>query len=150
TLHVARKGGGLLDVSGHVGLDHKDLDLYLKIADMPLDSLPVLAKSDVPVKGRVSARLHVGGRPDRPELGGTIDLADRAVRGTVLGPAHLTLAPAHVGPKGLPGVSIEGELFSRFHVSAEAALAPAGPAAHGVVTFERVALDPLLPELVAF
>ena len=37
--------------------------------------LPGVATSDVPVSGFVSAKLHVGGRPDRPELAGDIDLA---------------------------------------------------------------------------
>jgi hypothetical protein len=72
------------------------------------------------------------------------------VRGTALGPAHLTLAPTRVGPRDAPGVSVIGELFSRFHLEAEAALTPGGPRAHGVVTFQRLALEPLLPELVAF
>jgi hypothetical protein len=92
----------------------------------------------------------VGGRPESPELAGTIDLADVAVRDTALGPAHLTLAPALIGPRKLPGVSVSGMLFSRFNVLADAALGPAGLVAHAALTFERVALDPLLPELVAF
>jgi autotransporter translocation and assembly factor TamB len=149
-LHVAQAGGGAVDVTGHVQLAHKDLDLFLAIADVPLESLPGVADAGVPVSGKLSARLHVGGRPDRPELAGTLELADVAVRGIALGPARLTFAPARVGARGASGVAIEGELFSRFHVSAEAALVPGGPLAHGVVSFQRVALDPLLPELVAF
>jgi hypothetical protein len=148
-LRVAQ-AGGTIDVKGHVGLKHKDLDVYVEIANVALASLPSVAEAGVPVEGTASARLHVGGRPERPELAGTIDLADVVVRGTTLGPAHLTLAPARVGPKGAPGVSILGDLFSRFHVEGEAALAPGGPLTHAVVTFQRLALDPLLPELVAF
>jgi hypothetical protein len=149
-LHVGRPGGGSLDVTGTVGVKRKDLDVYVTISDLPLESLPGVANAGVPVTGLLSARLHVGGRPESPELAGTIDLADVAVRDTALGPAHLTLAPALIGPRKVPGVSVSGMLFSRFNVLADAALAPAGLLAHGVVTFERVALDPLLPELVAF
>jgi autotransporter translocation and assembly factor TamB len=153
-LHVAHPGGGALDVTGRVGLKKQDLDLFLAIADLPLESLPGLADSGVPVTGRVSARLHVGGRPDRPELAGTLDLADVVARGIALGPGHLRFSPAKVGGAGLPGVHVDGELFSRFRVDADAALAQSGgktgPLAHALVSFERVALDPLLPELAAF
>jgi hypothetical protein len=148
TLHVEHAGGGTVDVTGKVELPKQDLDLFLAIADMPIEALPGLVKGDVPVTGRASARLHVGGRPDRPELAGTLDLSDVVARGIALGPAHLTFAPARVG--GAAGVSVSGELFSRFHVEAEAALAKGGPLAHGLLTFQRVALDPLLPELAAF
>jgi hypothetical protein len=148
-LHV-EQAGGKLDVTGHVGLAHRDLDLYLTLAEIPLASLPGLAATGVPITGVARARLHLGGRPDRPELAGTVDLADVVVRGIPLGPAHLTLAPARVGPRGAAGVNVVGELFSRFHVEAEAALGPRGPLVHGLLTFQRLALDPLLPELAAF
>jgi hypothetical protein len=149
-LRVERTGGGAVDVTGHVGLKRQDLDLFVKVNAMPIESLPGVADAGVPATGLLSARLHVGGRPDRPELAGTIDLADVVVRGTTLGPGHLTLAPSRVGAHGASGVSVTGDLFSRLHVDVEAALTPAGPLVHGQVTFDRVALDPLLPELVAF
>jgi autotransporter translocation and assembly factor TamB len=149
-LHVEHKRGGTLDVTGHVDARTQALDLYVKIADLPIEALPGLAKADVPVTGRVSARLHVGGRPAEPELAGTLDLADVVARGIALGPAHLRFAPARVGGRGAPGVHVDGELFSRFRVDADAALTKGGPLAHGLVSFERVALDPLLPELAAF
>ncbi|MDB4983702.1 MAG: hypothetical protein JWM82_4454, partial [Myxococcales bacterium] len=148
-LRVAQ-AGGTIDVKGHVGLKRKDLDLYLAIADVSLAGLPGVAEAGVPVSGVVNARLHVGGRPDSPELAGTVDLLDVVVRGTALGPAHLTLAPTRLGPRDAPGVSVIGELFSRFHLEAEAALTPHGPLAHGTVTFQRIALEPLAPELVEF
>jgi autotransporter translocation and assembly factor TamB len=149
-LRVAQPAGGTIDVTGSVGLKKQDLDLFVVLADLPIETLPGVADAGVPVTGRVSARLHVGGRPDRPELAGTLDLADVVARGIALGPAHLTFAPARVGARGAPGVNVVGELFSRLHVEAEAALTKEGLAAHGVVSFQRVALDPLLPELAAF
>jgi autotransporter translocation and assembly factor TamB len=150
TLHVEHRGGGSIDVTGHVDVRKRGLDLFVAIAEMPLEALPGVAKAAVPVTGRLSARLHVGGRPDRPELAGTLDLTDVVARGIALGPAHLTFAPARVGARGEPGVTVAGDLFSRFHVEAEAALTKGGPLAHGLVSFDRVALDPLLPELAAF
>ena len=149
-LRVAYESGGAVDVTGHVGLAKKDLDLYVRLADVPLEAMPGLADAGVPITGRVSARLHVGGRPDRPELTGALDLTDVVARGVALGPGHLIFAPARVGPRGAPGVSVTGDLFSRFHVDVEAALAGGAPVVHGVLSFQRVALDSLLPELAAF
>jgi autotransporter translocation and assembly factor TamB len=149
-LRVAQPAGGHVDVTGRVGVKRQDLDLYVVIADLPLESLPGLADAGVPVAGRLNARLHVGGRPAEPELAGTLDLTDVVARGIALGPAHLTFAPAKVGARGASGVSVIGELFSRFHVDVEAALMKGGPLVHGLVSFQRVALDPLLPELAAF
>ena len=149
-LRIAQPAGGTVDVTGRIGVKQQDLDLFVVLTDVPLESLPGLADAGVPVTGRVSARLKIGGRPERPEVAGTLDLADVVARGIALGPAHLTFAPARVGARGVPGVSVRGELFSRFHVEAEAALVKGGPLAHGLVSFQRVALDPLLPELAAF
>ena len=68
-----------------------------------------------------------------------------------LGAGHLTLAPARVGPAGAPGVAIHGRLFDRFDVDAAGgAGAAAGPAVHAEVDFQRVELEALAPELVAF
>jgi hypothetical protein len=149
-LHVAQPAGGMVDVTGRIGVKHQDLDLFFVLTDVPLESLPGLADAGVPVTGRANARLKIGGRPERPEVAGTLDLTDVVARGIALGPAHLTFAPARVGARRVPGVSVVGELFSRFHVEAEAALVESGPLAHGLVSFQRVALDPLLPELAAF
>src|SRR6185295_13524280 len=42
-----------------------------------------------------------------------------------------------------------GDIFDRFHVDSRVALGPAGPAVHGVVEFQRIALEALAPELAA-
>ncbi|HVZ87612.1 MAG TPA: translocation/assembly module TamB domain-containing protein [Polyangia bacterium] len=148
-LHVGHRGGGTLDVKGRVGLAHQDLDLNLVLARFPLATLPGVADAGVPVSGFVSAHLHVGGRPDRPQLGGTIDLADVVVRGVRLGKGELALAPTAVGRGHAPGVSVHGQLFDRFDVDVDAALSPKGPSVHGRVAFRRLELHTLAPELAA-
>ena len=148
-LHVAHHGGGAADVHGRVGLAHRDLDLDVALSKVPLATLPGVATSDVPVSGFVSAKLHVAGRPERPELAGDIDLTDVVVRGVHLGKGHLALAPATVGPTRAPGVSVHGQLFDRFDVDVDAALLPKGPSVHGRVAFRRLELHTLAPELVA-
>jgi autotransporter translocation and assembly factor TamB len=150
TLHLQRKAGGAVDIQGKVALAHQDLDIDVVLDRLPLAGLPGIATSDVPVAGYASAKLHVGGRPDRPELAGNVDLDQVMVRGVKLGSGHLTLAPARVGPGRLPGVAVHGRLFDRFDVDAQAALTPKGPAVHAEVDFRHVEIEALMPELVAF
>ncbi len=148
-LRIAHHGGGAVDVHGRVGLAHQDLDLDVALSKFPLATLPGVATSDVPVSGFVSAKLHVAGRPERPELAGDIDLTDVVVRGVRLGKGHLALTPATVGPTRAPGVAVHGQLFDRFDVDVDAALLPKGPSVHGRVAFRRLELHTLAPELVA-
>ena len=81
-LRIAHHGGGAVDVHGRVGLAHQDLDLDVALSKFPLATLPAVAASDIPVSGFVTAKLHVGGRAERPELAGDIDFADVVVRGS--------------------------------------------------------------------
>jgi len=149
-LHLTRKAGGTVDITGKVALAHQDLDLDVVIDKLSLTGLPGLAESDVPVSGFASAKLHVGGRPDRPQLTGDVDLAQVVVRGIKLGSGHLALSPAAVGPAGIPGVAVHGRLFDRFDVDAQAALAPKGPVVHAEIDFRHVEIEALAPELVEF
>jgi hypothetical protein len=150
TLQIRRKGGGSVDIHGKVALAHQDLDLDVIVDKMPLVGLPGVATSGVPVSGFASAKVHVGGRPDRPELAGTVDLTDVVARGVNLGAGHLALTPAQVGPSHLAGVAVHGRLFDRFDVDAQAALAPKGLLAHAEIDFRHVEIETLAPELVSF
>jgi hypothetical protein len=145
-LHVGRKAGGGLDVTGTFDANKQAMDLKVRLERVPLAGLPGIADSGVPVSGFVSAELHVGGTPARPELAGTIDLADVTARGVALGPGHLALTPFTVS--NAPGVAVAGRLFDRFDVDAEVALLPKGPSVHGQVAFRRIELEALAPELV--
>jgi hypothetical protein len=149
-LHLARGAGGALDVSGQVGLEHQDLAVDVVLDKLPLAGLPGVADSGVPVEGTVSAAVHVGGRPERPQLAGNVDLAGVVARGVHLGAGHLTLAATKVGPTGAPGVAVTGRLFDRFGVDARAALGPKGPSVHGELDFRRLEIETLAPELLAF
>ncbi|HVV49425.1 MAG TPA: translocation/assembly module TamB domain-containing protein, partial [Polyangia bacterium] len=148
-LKLVRRGGGAVQAHGRVGLAHQDLDLDVALAKVPLAAIPGVAGAGVPVSGFVSAKLHVAGRPERPELAGDVELTDVVVRGVRLGQGHLALAPAAVGPRRAPGVTVHGQLFDRFDVDVEAALLPQGPSVHGRVAFRRLELHALAPELVA-
>jgi len=149
-LHAARKAGGKLDVTGRVTVAKQDLDLDVVLVKLPIEGLPQVAESGVAVTGLVSARLHVTGRPDRPEVAGDVDLENVALRGAALGGGHLVLAPAPVGAARAPGVSIRGQLFDRLNVDVLCALTPRGPSVHGSLSFQKLVLEAFLPELGTF
>src|SRR4029077_11585806 len=58
--------------------------------------------------------------------------------------------PAAGADADVAGVQITGDLFDRFHVDSSVVLGAAGPTVHGVVDFQRLALEGLAPELGAF
>jgi autotransporter translocation and assembly factor TamB len=149
-LHAGRKAGGTLDLTGRMKLEDQDLDMNVLLVKLPLEGIPSVAESGVAVTGLVSAKLHVTGRPDRPEIAGDVDLENVVLRGAALGGGHLALEPARVGPARLPGVAMRGVLFDRLNVDAQAALAPRGPSLHGSVSFQKLVLETFLPELGTF
>ncbi|HET6280901.1 MAG TPA: hypothetical protein VFH73_08045, partial [Polyangia bacterium] len=148
TLRVARKAGGSLEVKGTVTLPRNDLSLQVVASKIPLQALPGVADAGVALAGNISALLNVSGTPDKPQVAGDVNLTDVVARGVALGSGKLTLATV-TGPEG-PVVSVQGFLFDRFHVDAKVALGPRGPGIHGLLEFQRVALEALAPELLAF
>ena len=154
-LHLARVGGGVLDVSGSMSLQQREMAVDVVLDKLPLEAVAALAglSPDIGLTGTASAKLHVTGTPERPLLAGDVSLGGVSARGIQLGDAHLTLTPvvasadARDKDKDAPGVSIVGELFDRFHVDTTVSLAAAGPSVHGAVTFQRIALETLAPEL---
>ncbi|HXI56355.1 MAG TPA: hypothetical protein VNO55_09865, partial [Polyangia bacterium] len=147
-LHVALKAGGSLDVTGTLALARNALNLDVLLKKIPIQALPGVADGGVPLTGTVDASLHVGGTTARPLLSGTVQLADIVARGVALGAGSLTLQP--VDEKSGPAVRIDGTLFDRFGIHGRVALGPLGPAVHGTMEFQRVALEALIPELVGF
>jgi hypothetical protein len=159
-LHLGRKQGGALDVTGTFALAKRELAVDVTLDRLPLPAIAALAAGgggDRPgplaalgLAGTVSARLHVTGQPEHPRLAGEVTMAGVIARGIQLGGVQLTLAPAETAGKETDALTISGDLFDRFHVESRVALGPAGPAVHGVVEFQRIALEALAPELASF
>ena len=150
-LHASMKAGGSLDVVGTAAVARRsrELNLNVTLARVPLAALPGVAGAGVALDGTVSARLHVGGTMARPALSGAIDLGDVVGRGVALGAGHLAIASADDGGGG-PAVRIDGTLFDRFGVHGRVALGAGGLALHGVLDFQRLAIEALVPELAGF
>lgn len=148
TLRVTRKAGGALEVKGTVTLPRNELALEIVASKIPLAGLPGIADAGVALTGNISAHLNVAGTPERPLLAGDVVMEDVVARGVPLGGGKLTLQTT-TGPEG-PIVTVVGFLFDRFHVDGKVALGPRGPGIHGVLEFQRMALEALAPELMAF
>ncbi|HEY4184939.1 MAG TPA: translocation/assembly module TamB domain-containing protein, partial [Polyangia bacterium] len=144
-LHLARREGGSVDITGTAGLD-QTLALDVVIDGLPLAGLPGVADAGLEVAGTAAARLHIGGSVAHPALAGVVTLTAVHARGVALGDARIELAPGD--PAAGLGVSVKGDLFDRLHVDARAALTPAGPEIHAVVAFSKLVLETLVPELV--
>jgi len=118
--------------------------LEVALKDLPLASLPGVADGNVPLNGMVSAQLSLRGTIKRPAIAGTIDIKDAHLRDTALGSGHLVLSTDAAGK-----VHVAGQLLDHFAVEGEAALGPRGPDVHGVLTFDGLALEGFLPEILS-
>ena len=154
-LTISRKAGGTLDVTGTAAVNGP-LSLDVVLAAVPLAGLPGVADAGVGLMGTVAATLHIGGTQDRPEISGAIKLTAVTARGVRLGDGTIEIRPddaARVGAAPVVAIAMKGNLFDRFTIDGRFAQSFAtnapGPAIHGTLEFNRLALEALLPELSA-
>ena len=145
-LHLARRKGGTVDVTGTASLDQA-LALDLVIDRLPLEGLPGVAEAGLDLTGKAGAKLHLGGTVAHPTVAGQVLLSGVHARGIDLGDARIDLAPDPTST-GQPAVAVTGDLFNRLHLDAHVALKAAGPEIHAAVAFNKLILESLLPELV--
>lgn len=135
-------GGARLDVEGTMSLGARGaLSWKIKVRDVALETL--LATSGVPVAGRLSADLAVGGDTERPAITGTISVASFALRGKTLGDANFEISST-----GTSGLALKGNLFRRIDLEANASFGAEGPRASASVRFNQLKLEELVPEMV--
>jgi autotransporter translocation and assembly factor TamB len=141
TAQLARPSGAQIAVEGHMQFGGA-MAWRVSLRDVALEGLP--GASGAALSGRLSADLTAAGTLARPALSGTVDLARVSARGAALGDGRLVIAPL-----GDEGVTVRGNLFRRFDVDAAASFGGKGPRVTGKVSFDGLALEDLLPELVA-
>jgi autotransporter translocation and assembly factor TamB len=141
TAKLGRPSGAQVELEGRMEFGGP-MAWRVVVRDVALDGLPGLAASGVPLSGKLSADLAATGTLARPMLNGTISLRGVSVRGTRLGDGQLALTAL-----GDTGVRISGNLFRRLEVEASAIHGNAGTRVLGAVSFNRLALEDLLPEL---
>ncbi len=104
---LTRDAGGGVAIAGTYGTRTGDLDVKVKLAPLPIQSLAQLAK--VPAQATVSADLSVTGNATEKDFRprGTLDILGAKFRELALGDGHIQLAT------GADGIQIHGALFDR-------------------------------------
>ncbi|HEY8925961.1 MAG TPA: hypothetical protein VIU64_16365, partial [Polyangia bacterium] len=144
-LHVGRRQGGTVELSGTYDTKAEALSLDVALADVPLGTLPGVADAGLGVTGIAGGTFHIGGTVALPELSGTLALKGVHARGVNLGDGKLVLSPNN-GAQG-PGVKCSGDLFDRLHIDGTAVQTSLGPVVHASASFQKLVLEALLPEL---
>ncbi len=143
TAKLTSRTGAQIQVEGQMAFAG-NMSWKVLIRDVALASLPGIADGGVPVTGKLSADLTASGAVKKPKVSGAIRLTEVNVRGIALGDGELVIAP--IGDSGL---GLRGNLFRRFDVEASASFGPNGPRASGAVSFNKLVLEQLLPEMTA-
>lgn len=140
-LRIARAEGGAAELAGVYDLRTSDVDATVAVAGVPLSALPEVPAL-APLGGSANLQLHVTGNSSNPAIDGELQLRQVKARGLVLGDARVVFTAAPGG-----GVLANGELFGRFRLAAQTALTPRGPRVHAALSFDRLAIEGLVPEL---
>lgn len=142
-LRAERAGGGQLSIEGRL-VFRGGMAWTIKIDDVPLAAIPGVGDAPVPVLGRLSVDLGVGGTPAQPTANGTVRLAGLSVAGIPLGGAAIAFASLR------QAITIKGRLFDRFDVDGQVDFDTRGPAAAtATVAFSDLVLEDLTPAMRA-
>ncbi|HXU82576.1 MAG TPA: hypothetical protein VN914_14335, partial [Polyangia bacterium] len=141
TARLARPSGAQVQVEGRMEFGGP-MSWRVAIRDVALEGLPGLASAGVPLSGMLSADLAATGTLARPMLAGNVSLRRVTARGTRLGDGELQIASL-----GTSGVRVSGNLFRRLDVDATASYGAAGTRVQGAISFNKLALEDLSPEL---
>jgi autotransporter translocation and assembly factor TamB len=136
-LQVSGKGGGDIQIEGHMRFVPKTMPMewHLRVADLPVEAILAAAQVDVPATGKLTIDLNLSGTPKAPVVNGSIDLKGIHAMGVDLGDASLKLTAVE------SGVALQGNLFGRFDVQGTAKLLPDGLHAKGSLSFAHVKLE---------
>jgi autotransporter translocation and assembly factor TamB len=136
-LQVSGKGGGDIQIEGHMRFSPKTLPMewHLRIADLPIEAILAAAQVDVPATGKLAIDLNLTGTSKAPLINGTIDLKGIHAMGVDMGDASLRLTGME------SGVGLQGNLFGRFDIHGAAKLAPDGLHAKGSLSFAHLKLE---------
>lgn len=136
-LQVSGKGGGDIQIEGHMRFAPKTLPMEwrLRITDLPVEAILAAAQVDVPATGKLTIDLRLTGTSKAPLISGRIDLKGAHAMGVDLGDAMLQLTAMD------SGVGLQGNLFGRFDVQGTAKLAPDGLHAQGRLSFANLKLE---------
>ncbi|HXU03069.1 MAG TPA: hypothetical protein VN903_19020 [Polyangia bacterium] len=136
-------GSSVLIVAGHIGLAGR-LALDVGIRQFPIDRIPGVLGTKLPVAGSVSGAVRVVGAPRIPALSGELTLAGISFAGHDLGGGTLALTP-----EGKGGVHVRGQLVQTIGVDGHLVAKPSGLAGEATLTLAKLPIEPFLPTLPA-
>lgn len=141
TLRLGGPRGSELRSTGRIAFAGP-LALDVAIDRFPLDRLPGLARTELPISGLVSGQVHLGGMAGAPAVKGQVSLDAVTFQGRRVGGGTVTITP---GPGG--AIRARGHLIDAIAVDGTLVPKREGLLVEATVTLEHLRMDPFLPEL---
>ena len=138
-LPLGGPGESALITSGRIGLSGR-LALDVGVFRFPIDRLPGISGTALPVGGSISGAVRIVGEPRAPALSGQFTLAGVTIAGTSLGGGTIDIKPERNG-----AVRARGHLTDAIAVDGRLAPKPSGLEGDLTLTLTRFTLDPFLP-----
>ena len=126
---------GRIDLKGGINLD-------VGAEAFPLERLPGLAETALPLAGRLSGHLTLSGPVGQPALAGQLSFDPVTFQGRRVGGGLITISP---GPHG--AMHAHGRLVEGIDADGTLLLAPGGLTGDATLTLRQLRLDPFLAAL---
>ncbi len=129
------EAGGSLTMGG-------ELSLSVGVRDFPVERLPGLMQTGLPIAGRISGDIELAGDVAAPAISGKLALDPVTFQGRSVGGGALVVTP---GPRG--AIHVRGRIIDG--IEGEGTLAPgrAGLEGEATITLGKLKLDPFLSTL---
>ncbi|HEY0708878.1 MAG TPA: hypothetical protein VGG33_18865, partial [Polyangia bacterium] len=141
---LERAGGGVIALAGRMAWAGP-IEITVDVAEVPIEGLPGIAGSSIPVSGKLASHLEVRGTTARPLVEGEVRLDRVVARAVALGDGRLTLRPTAEG-----GIAISGELFDRISLAGTVDYGARGPLVEAEARFRNLVVQQFLPEMAGF
>jgi hypothetical protein len=140
-LPLGGPGESAFITSGRIGLSGR-LALDVGVFRFPIERLPGISGTTLPVGGSISGAVRIVGEPRAPALSGQFTLAGVTVANTSLGGGTIEIAPERHG-----AVRARGHLTDAIAIDGRLAPKASGLEGEVTLTLTRLTLDPFLPAL---
>ena len=141
TLSLGGPRGSAVSLSGHVDTSGQ-FDFEIGVDAFPLDRLPGVANTALPLGGRINGHLRLSGELGQPALAGQIRLDAVTFQGRPVGNGQMTISPESRG-----AIRASGRLIEGIDVEGTLATGRGGLAGDATLVLRRLRLDPFLAAL---